>query len=167
MQILLGCGRCREKRIDPSGKGWIDLVTLDINPDCKPDKVWNMENIPLPFPNNSAEEIHAYEVLEHNWSQGDYYHFFKQFEDFWRILKPNGFFCAQVPSYKTVWALGDPGHTRIFNEGTTSFLEQKSYDECATSRRTDYRSEYKGNFKVELCRYDASDTFTFVLKALK
>jgi len=35
-------------------------------------------------------------VLEHIAAQGDFEHFFQQFSDFWRILKPDGLFCAAV-----------------------------------------------------------------------
>lgn len=168
MQLLLGCGYCKEKRIGLNSDAWEDLVTLDLNPDCKPDIIWNMNNIPLPFSDNSADEIHIYDVLEHLGTQGDWKFFFNEFEDFWRILKPNGFLFATVPAYNTIWAFGDPGHTRIFNEGTVSFLDQEAYMQCGNSKRTDYRNVYKGNLKSMLCNYDDNTgIFTFILKAIK
>jgi predicted SAM-dependent methyltransferase len=88
-ELLIGCGSRREKLIFFEGKKeWENVTTLDINQDHMPDIVWDLHNIPLPFEENSFDEIHAYEVLEHTGKQGDYQFFFDQFSDFWRILKP-------------------------------------------------------------------------------
>ena len=166
MDILLGCGYSRKRVISPIRKEWDGLVTVDINPDCKPDTEWNLNKVPLPFIDNYADEIHAYNVLEHLGTQGDYAFFFKQFEDFWRVLKPNGFFCATVPMPNNVWTWGDPGHTREINNGTISFLDQEAYSSSGETARTDYRFCYKGNFKVH-ASIISEDTYYFVLQAKK
>ena len=57
-----------------------------------------MNKLPLPFDNDTFDEIHAYEVLEHVGKQGDYIFFFAQFSDLYRILKPNGLLVAMSPS---------------------------------------------------------------------
>ena len=167
MDILLGCGHCRERRISCERNVFIDLCTVDCNPDVKPDVVWDMNNVPLPFSDNCAEKIHAYNVLEHCGTQGDYLFFFNQFSDFWRILKPYGKFMATVPAHNDIWALGDPGHTRVINYGTLSFLDQNMYEGCTCSMRTDYRNIYKGNFKTVYMNTDETGTFFFVLEAVK
>jgi SAM-dependent methyltransferase len=166
MDILLGCGHSRTRMVSPIRRDWVDLVTVDINPECEPDVEWDLNMIPLPFDDNSAEEIHAYNVLEHCGSQGDYKFFFKQFEDFWRVLKPGGFMCFTCPTGDNIWTWGDPGHTRVINNGSISFLEQRAYTECGRSARTDYRFCYKADFKV-LASIVENDTFTFVLQAIK
>jgi hypothetical protein len=165
MQLLLGCGHEKEKRFGFS-KEWSDLVTLDINPETKPDVQWDMNNVPLPFGDSSADEIHAYDVLEHVGKQGDYQFFFRQFEDFWRILKPDGFFFASVPWFKSLWLWGDPGHTRMINNGTLTFLEQKSYKDVGT-KRTDYRNIYKGDFKIIASRANQEEIYEFAMQAIK
>lgn len=167
MDLLLGCGHSRQRIVGTDRKVWNDLVTVDINPEVKPDIEWDLNKIPLPFPDNYADEIHAYNVLEHLGTQGDYKFMFAQFEDFWRILKPNGLLCATVPTWNNIWALGDPGHTRIINIGTITFFSQEHYKECDRSMRTDYRNIYKGDFKIEFSKGDETGTFCFVLKALK
>ena len=167
MDILLGCGHSRKRLIFPERKEWVDLFTVDINPEVKPDREWDLNKIPLPFPDNSAEEIHAYNVLEHLGTQGDERFFFSQFEDFWRILKPGGYFCGMVPIDGNVWTWGDPGHRRVINVGTLSFLDQGNYEECETTMRTDYRWIYKGNFQLVLNKVMENDTLYFVLKAVK
>jgi hypothetical protein len=166
MDILLGCGHSRTRMISPVRKEWVDLVTVDINQDCKPDVEWDLNTVPLPFSDNSADEIHAYNVLEHCGTQGDYRFFFRQFEDFWRILKPGGFLCATVPMPNTLWTWGDPGHTREINNGSIVFLDQNSYADCGSTAMTDYRFCYKGNFKITASIVD-KETYVFILQAIK
>ena len=57
---------------DPGRPGWTDLVTLDVNADHSPDVVHDLESVPLPFADETFDEIHAYEVLEHTGAQGDH-----------------------------------------------------------------------------------------------
>jgi SAM-dependent methyltransferase len=168
MELLLGCGRNKTRVIRPNGVAdWRDLTTLDINEEVIPDVVWDLNNIPLPFPDNSADEIHAYSVLEHIGAQGDYRFFFTQFEDFWRVLKPGGFFCGIVPQWDKLWSFGDPGHTRIIHGGTLTFLDQKAYEECGKTARTDYRFCYNGNFEIVYLENVVTEDMYFILKAVK
>lgn len=166
MELLIGCGHSREKKLNlPGHKAWKELVTLDINPDTGCDVVHDLEVLPYPFADNTFDEVHAYEVLEHIGEQGDYQTFFKQFEELHRILKPGGNVVASVPYWESKWAWGDPSHKRVINEGTLSFLEQKAYAECGQTSRTDFRFCYKVDFEiVYLARTE--DHLFFVLKAL-
>src|SRR6185437_1015389 len=128
-ELLLGCGNSREKRIGRSGAvSWVNLTTLDVDPDTKPNVLHDLNVHPLPFADNSFDELHAYEVLEHIGKQGDWRAFFEEFTDYWRILKPNGILCATCPSRNSVWAWGDPGHVRIIQPETLIFLSQKAYE---------------------------------------
>jgi len=65
-ELLIGCGarRVKDVRIGNNAE-WSELVTLDINPEHKPDLIHDLHDIPLPFPDGRFDEIHAYEVLEH------------------------------------------------------------------------------------------------------
>ncbi len=166
MDLLLGCGNNLTRMISPVRKEWDNLHTVDIDPRVKCNTEWDLNRIPLPFKDNSAEEIHAYNVLEHIGQQGDYRFFFAQFEDFWRILKPGGLVCAIVPDFNTMWTFGDPGHTRVINQGTLHFLNQEAYNEVGTTSMTDYRWCYKGDFEVFHCKAE-NGVFYFILKAIK
>lgn len=166
MDLLLGCGNSKVRLLSPARNEWDNLVTVDIDPGSKPDVEWDLNKIPLPFDDNSADEIHIYNVLEHIGKQGDFKVFFKQFEDFYRVLKPGGFLCACVPCINNVWTWGDPGHTRVINLGTLSFLDQNCYNEVGKTARTDYRWCYKGNFNM-VHQHDDKETLYFVLKAVK
>lgn len=177
-ELLLGCGASRSRRLGIDGrKGWTELVTLDHNPDHKPDVLHDLEVLPYPFDDSTFDEIHAYEVLEHLGSLGDWRSFFAQFSELWRILKPDGFLAATCPSYRGLWAFGDPSHRRVINNGTLTFLDQARYLECGTvdengseSPRSDFRHWYKADFVtawVDLHNEASGKFFAFVLKAVK
>ena len=80
-ELLLGAGHSRDKRIWlKEASQFQNLVTLDINPDCKPSVVFDLRLavcVNLPFKDDSFDEIHAYEVLEHVGTQGDWRFFFR------------------------------------------------------------------------------------------
>ena len=88
-ELVLGSGhKSRKVLSSDKDKEYKNAVTLDINPDCNPDVVWDLNERPLPFEDKEFDEIHAYEVLEHIGTQGDYRGFFEEFEEYYRILKP-------------------------------------------------------------------------------
>src|SRR5690606_26663551 len=115
------------------------------NKDHNPDIVWDLTVHPLPFNDEEFDEIHAYEVLEHLANQGDYEFFFKEFTEYWRILKPKGRFFASVPV--GVWTWGDPSHKRVIQPETLIFLDQDQYAQVGTTSMSDFRYLYKVSFK--------------------
>ena len=167
--LLLGCGSSRERRIKWGGRtAWADPVTLDFNDDHKPDVVHDISKIPLPFPDNTFDEIHAYEVMEHVGQQGDWKFFFEQWSDLWRILKPDGVFCGTSPAWNSPWAWGDPGHTRIISMECLVFLHQPSYTaQVGKTPMTDYRFCYKADFQPLHIKTNDGLGFEYVLKAVK
>lgn len=168
MELLLGCGSSRVKKVSSDGnREWNKLVTVDINPDHKPDVVHDLEDIPLPFEDNTFDEIHAYEVLEHTGSQGDYLFFFEQFQDFWRILKPGGWLCGTCPRWDKKWAWGDPSHSRVIQPESFHYLDQQNYiNEVGKTAMSDFRYIYKADFKKFFIQ-EYEYTFAFVLRANK
>jgi len=167
MELLLGCGSNRERKIDLTGSGqWSDLVTLDINNDHNPDVVHDIASVPLPFADDTFDEIHAYEVMEHVGQQGDWRFFFDQWSDIWRILKPGGMFFGTSPALSSRWLWGDPGHTRIVSAESLTYLHQPAYEQVGTSPMTDYRFCYQADFDpVHLS--EESGAFIYILRAVK
>jgi len=153
-ELILGSGMRGakgEKAVHFEGisKNYENAVTLDIFPDMKPDVVWDLNDLPLPFEDEEFDEIHAYEVLEHCGRQGDYKFFFDQFSEFHRILKPKGYFIGSCPMWDQAWAWGDPGHTRVISANSLMFLEQKFYEtQVGLTAASDYRSVWKKNFET-------------------
>jgi len=167
-ELLIGCGSNHGRKIMYDGRvGWENLTTLDINPDHNPDVVWDLMSIPLPFADDTFNEIHAYEVLEHTGRQGDYKFFFAQFSDFWRILKPSGLFIGTVPLVNTVWALGDPSHSRVIQKENFIYLDQAEYTrQVGVTAISDFRYLYKADFTVRGV-LEENETLKFVLMAVK
>lgn len=177
---------------------WQDLITLDINLECDPDIVCDLSCLrsfrietgqikrfevtthdirkdralelidDYGLRDNLFNEIHAYEVLEHIGQQGKHVLFFQQFSEFWRILKPGGYFCATVPHWQSLWAWGDPSHTRVINEGTLTFLDLREYErQLGKTAMSDYRKELgETNFEV-IQAYNQNEMFVFILRAIK
>jgi hypothetical protein len=167
-ELLIGCGHTRMKRLGINGReGWTDLVTLDSNPDCKPDVIHDLDAIPYPFGSDTFDEIHAYHVLEHCGRQGDWKFFFAQWSELWKIIKPGGVFCGIVPHHSSPWAWGDPSHTRIISVESFTFLDQDSYADCGKTSMTDFRPCYKANWK--LLHQQVTDDLQqiFILQAVK
>jgi SAM-dependent methyltransferase len=167
-ELLIGCGMRRVKILYVNNRTqWSNLVTLDINERHKPDVVWDLNDVPLPFPDDAFDEIHAYEVLEHVGRQGDYEFFFAQFSDFWRILKPRGVLIGTCPLPSSVWAFGDPSHTRIVQKENFVFLDQAEYTaQVGKTPMSDFRHIYKADFaRVHVS--EMGESLGFVLAAVK
>jgi len=172
--LLMGCGARKERRVLVPGApenptfDHAYVTTLDSNITHKPDVLWNLDERPLPFADNSFDEIHAYEVLEHIGRQGDWRGFFEEFAEYHRILKPDGLLVATTPSYMSAWCWGDPGHRRVFTPGTLVFLSHEEYEkQLGKSPMSDYR-EYLGKTDfVRVAAQQDEDYFVFILRAKK
>jgi len=173
-ELLIGAGSCREKLIGvrdglvyiyPSENmpPWLRLTTLDNNADHAPDVLADLREA-LPFSDECFDEIHAYEVLEHVGQQGDYIEFFRLFGELWRILKPGGLLLAKCPSWRGMWAWGDPSHTRVISSGTLTFLDQREYEkQVGKTPMSDFRGIWKRSFETMFTQEDG-DTHYFILR---
>ena len=167
LELLLGCGRNREKKLYvPGHENWENLVTLDNNPDVEPHIIYDLNQNRLPVLADSVDEIHAYECLEHCGTQGDYRFFFSQFEDFYRVLKPDGIIFGTVPLPTSIWAWGDPSHTRVLPKENLLFLHQPQYKYVKTSPMSDFRYMYWADFDI-IHLNEVDETLQFGLRAIK
>lgn len=160
--LFLGAG----SRHFDLAEGW-EAVRLDHNPAHKPDLVWDLEALPLPFDDEEFDQIIAVEVLEHLRSQGDWQGFFADFSEYWRLLKPNAYFVATVPMWNSIWAWGDPSHKRIISRGSLSFLDQEEYKtQIGKTPMSDFRTSYKADFDL-IRERETEHTYEFTLRAVK
>ena len=167
-ELMIGCGNSRVKRLRPRDNAeWIDLTTMDHDPNCGADIVHDLEVLPWPLDDSSFDEVHAYEVLEHLGRQGDYKAFFAHFGEIYRVLKPGGILAATCPSWQSIWAWGDPSHTRIISPASLVFLNRAQYQtQVGNTAMTDFRWLWKGDFEPVHIE-DNGEKFTFGLKAHK
>jgi len=166
-ELLIGAGSSRIKKVHCGNYQWENLTTLDINPDHKPDVVHDLEELPLPFEDESFDEILAFEVLEHIGKLGDYKFFFNQWTDFYRLLKPNGIFVGSCPLWNNIWCFGDPSHSRVIQKENFHFLCQPNYtNEVGRTAMSDFRYIYKSDFNLTYYKENGT-TFQFILQAIK
>lgn len=167
-ELLIGCGNNRRKLVhfDEIGEAFQNLTTLDIDPGCEPDVVHDLNITPYPFESDAFDEIHAYECLEHVGHQGDWRFFFRQWQEFYRILKPGGYFVGSCPMWDSPWAWSDPGHTRVITKHSLVFLRQAEYEnQVGRTHMTDYRSVYSGDFETVAVQ-ETEHSWGFVLRKL-
>lgn len=182
--LLLGCGNMHDKRITFTpekehqellgpGSPWakfedyarLHLSDYDDEICQKYGATWcDLESLPYPWEDDSMAEIHAYEVLEHQSRQGDGDFFFAQFNEFWRILKPGGYFCLSVPMWDAEVAWGVPDHKRVLPPGIFGFLTEDYYDNIGKPGYGDYRSHLKGRYWIAVAKHETEDQLHVVLR---
>ncbi|MBI5024021.1 MAG: hypothetical protein HZC18_03370 [Candidatus Omnitrophica bacterium] len=101
MKLHLGCGT---KKLE----GWINIDSV---PECRPDVVHDISK-PLPYADQSAEELLGEDLLEHF----DKYIRYLVFYEWTRVLKVGGKITLQVPDFKTILL-------RYFKFGYNNFVD--------------------------------------------
>jgi hypothetical protein len=163
-QLLLGAGNSRVKQLRAGTDLWSDLVTVDIDPDSEADIIHDLNVLPYVFAEDGEfDEIHAYQIMEHLGTQGDWRFFFAQFAELHRMLCDGGHLFIAVPSMTSPWLWGDPGHTRALPLEAFSFLCQAHYEQVGKTSSTDYRHVWSGNLPV-VWSQDEGGVLSVILK---
>jgi len=118
--INLGCGRTRI----PESIG-VDCVEIQGSVDV----VHDLNLTPYPFPDNYADEIHFYHVLEHLDDP------VRKLEEIHRILKFDGVLHMRVPHFSSSAAFTDITHKRPFSYFSFDIFEEGSYHSFYTNVR--------------------------------
>jgi hypothetical protein len=117
MRLNLGCGT---RKIE----GW---VNSDKAPECNPDQVVDLEKLPWPWPDDSAEEVMLSHVLEHIGGTSDGY--LGIIKELYRVCRDGATVHVVVPHPRHDHFLTDPTHVRpILPESFVMFSQ-------ATNRR--------------------------------
>ena len=168
IEKIIGRGSPWEKFED-----YCRLHLHDIDPELMQAYIDNLDNwrgsavgmdlhdlnvLPYPWLTEQFDEIHAYEVLEHCGRQGDGDFFFGQFNEFWRMLKPGGYFMLSVP----MW---DPDHCRVMPAGLFGFLTEDYYENVGKKEGYgDYRSYLQGRYWVAVAKHESEEQLHVVLR---
>jgi len=105
----------------------LDIISLDQDVRLHPDITCQLGAEAIPLPTDSIDIIVANHVLEHIGKQGETDEWFAAFEECYRILKPSGKLCFESPMWNSVWAWGDPSHTRALSPEAFYFFQQDNY----------------------------------------
>lgn len=147
LKIDLGCGRYKPK----------GFVGVDVYPGAGIDIVADL-NQRFPFPDNCAEMIRAYDVIEHLDNR------IHTMNEIWRIAKPGATVDLFVPSTDGRGAFQDPTHISFWNINSFKYycVEHPSYLEL------NQIYGFKGAFSIiSLEHYNSNDEVVHVRAVLK
>jgi len=112
----LGCGNNKLK----------GFLNIDINSGCNPDKIIDFEIIPWDLPDNSADVILLYHVLEHLGETTK--QFLSIIKELYRISRHNSTIWITVPYPLHSHFRHDPTHVRSVTPTTMSMFSQRNCD---------------------------------------
>jgi SAM-dependent methyltransferase len=125
-KLNLGCG----SDIRPG------FVNLDVAALPGVDVVHDLGTLPYPFPDNTFDEVVAFNILEHLPNT------IGVLEEIWRITRPGGVLHLRVPYWNSLDGITDPTHVRWFNQYTFQFFDP-------TTERNKRRSYYtRARFRI-------------------
>jgi len=85
------------------------------------DVVWDLEKTPLPFEDNTFDEVYASNILEH-------IHNLKELmKDLHRITKHGGIIRINVPFYNSPYAISSLDHVQFFEYNSWQNFTNKFY----------------------------------------
>ena len=108
-------------------EGWINL---DYNSKYNPEVVWDLNKLPLPFGDNTFDEIIMIHVLEH------FHDPLLIVNELWRIGKPAAKITIKVPHWSCHFSSGDLTHHHRFSSREFSHFE---YDPIYYNTQTRFK----------------------------
>ena len=118
MKLNLGCGSSHRD-------GW---TNVDRWAGCRPDVVHDLEVLPWPWPDDTADEILMSHVLEHLGQDPAVY--VGIVKEVYRVLRLDGTWTVTVPHPRHDFYLWDPTHVRpVTAEGLSMFDRQRNLEE--------------------------------------
>ncbi len=120
-----------------------EVVNLDAYEICKPDVLWNIEEIPWPFESCSFDAVSAWHVFEH------LHDWWSAFEECSRVLRVGGTLEIRVPDESTSMALTFRDHVHVF--GRNSFHGADADDFRASTNA--WAAEQLGKVPLKMTNY--------------
>lgn len=102
-------------------------INVDQFPDCNPDMVVDLEQFPLPWDDNSIDEIVMDNVLEHIGQLTPV--FLKFIQELYRICKHDAVIHVMVPHPRHDCFLIDPTHCRVITPEGMSLFDKSVNEE--------------------------------------
>jgi hypothetical protein len=119
-KLNIGCGL--DKRAG--------YVNIDYSDKLNPDLVWDLEQTPWPFEDNSVDEIVAFHVLEHVGQSTK--SFFAIIKDLYRICQDGAVIHIRVPHPRHDDFISDPTHVRPITEQMLLLFDRELNKKWAT-----------------------------------
>ena len=117
MKLNLGCGYKKKP----------GFVNVDIQMECEPDVIVNLEKVPWPFENDSVEEVNMEHLLEHIGASTDGHKAILQ--ELYRVCKTDATVRIVFPHPRSDTYLIDPTHVRPITVGTLYMYSKKKCQE--------------------------------------
>lgn len=142
LRLNLGCGN---RKLE-------GFLNVDSQPHCQPDQTVNLEMLPWPWPDNSAEEIFMSHVLEHLGATPEIY--LGIIQELYRVSAPGAKITIIVPHPRSDNYLADPTHVRpITAMGLNMFDQALNRKSIEAGDATTPLGIYLGvNFMIESTR---------------
>lgn len=155
MKLNMGCGHNRRD----------GFVNVDSAPACAPDVVWDLEQTPWPWPDNSADEVEFIHSLEH--LGGDPKVFMALMTELYRVCAPGASVRIHVPHPRHDSFLNDPTHVRAVTPEVLSLFDRALNDHWrATGASNSPLAHYTGvDFVLESCGTVLSEPYASDMQA--
>jgi hypothetical protein len=112
MKLNMGCGNNK----------FPGFVNVDQAPECSPDVIWNLEDFPWPWDENSIDEVLFHHSLEH---LGESPRMFLQImKELYRICRNGATIQVNVPHPRHDNFLNDPTHVRPISPQMLSLFDR-------------------------------------------
>lgn len=145
--LNLGCGF--DKR-----EGWVNADAYEV---CNPDLLLDLNKVPLPWKDNSVDEIYCSHVLEHveDW--------WPTFVEFSRILKLGGILEIRVPDESSRTAITYRDHFHVFSLASFHGVHDATHGSSAWAKTEEKTIPLKleSYYQVPYVQYEWMTRFGF------
>ena len=129
-------------------------MTVDLNPSVRPTHVWNLNQTPWPFDDDTFDLVAALSIIEH---LDD---FLAVMGEIHRVCRHDAQVNILVPHFSSAAAFVDPTHKRYFSARSCDYFVRGTEIEREYGFYVPYR------FKMERCYVDLAPGFRMIPGAL-